>query len=133
MNFCNMNWEKARIIIKRKIKVGSDVNSPKSTYRKISAVNKSCYKYNYLGDLGFIVPIGVGVDIQIPFSMLKKCFEALKSNNGYDGKYFRKYFSQQASDHPCHVHTVGQIFVSAGLAELKNNKYYLIEDRDIVQ
>jgi hypothetical protein len=128
-----MEWVDAKAIIRNKISISVDVNSPKSSYRIISAIDRKCYKYDYHGDLGFIVPIGASVDIQIPFSMLKKCYEALKSDSGYDGKYFRTHFSKQASDHPCHVHTVGQIFVSAGLAVMKKNKYYLIGNRDVVQ
>ena len=54
------------------------------------------------------------------------CFQGLASEQCYDGAFFRSHFPQQAEDHPCQVHIVGQIFVRAGIAVEDSGKYVLL-------
>jgi len=121
-----MNRNQAQGIIKASIKDGTDVNTSRSTYRGVIAVdsiiNSSRYWYPN-SQCGFTVQIGQSSNIKIPWSMLEQCFAALSSPGGYDGTFFRKRFSLQADDHPCYVHVVGQIFVKAGIARAECNKY----------
>jgi hypothetical protein len=60
--------------------------------------------------------------------MLKECFIQLQTSDGYGGKFFRERFPNQAQDHPCHVHVVGQIFVVAGLAREEDGQYHLFDE-----
>jgi hypothetical protein len=41
-----MEWVDAKAIIRNKISISVDVNSPKSSYRIISAIDRKCYKYD---------------------------------------------------------------------------------------
>jgi hypothetical protein len=120
-----MNWEEARDRIRASVKVGTDVNTPASTYRYVEAVDAlaNSTRYGYHSERCFVVRIGRSVQIRIPWSMLKECFGQLNSPNGYDGSFFRSRFPLQARDHGCHVHVVGQIFVAAGIARLEDNRY----------
>ncbi len=67
--------------------------------------------------------IGVANHVSIPWRMLQLCFEPIADGRGYDGRFFRTHFQLQASDHSCHVHLIGQIFVRAGIAEVDSNRY----------
>jgi len=93
-----MEWTEARERIRRSIRVGSDVNSPRSR-------------------------IGKSNVIRIPWQMLEKCFSAVEAGRGYDGRFFREQFPNQTKDHPCHVHVVGQILARSGIAVLMGNVY----------
>jgi len=64
-------------------------------------------------------------NLDIPWSMLEKCFSALKSHRGYNGKYFRENYPKQAKTHGCHVHAIEMIFKRAGIADELKRKYYL--------
>jgi len=126
-----MNWDKAKEIIKKNIKEGTDINTKRSSLRKVLKVNHKCTKYDYKGEEGFLVKISnyENNNLEIPWSMLEKCFNSLKEPEGYNGKVFRKYYKQQADDHPCHVHVVGMIFKKAGIAisDEDEKNYYLKE------
>ena len=126
-----MDWDKAKLIIKENIVEGMDLNTRRSSLRKVIRTNHQCTKYNYNGEDGFLVKIS-NCDmnnLDIPWSMLEKCFYSLKEPEGYNGNVFRRYYPQQAKNHPCHVHVVGMIFKKAGIAtsDLKEKNYYLIE------
>jgi hypothetical protein len=120
-----MNWNQAQAKIKANIKVGTDINTPSSTYRFVRAVDSiiNSSRYGYQNEYGFAIPIGQSNVINIPWSMLKECFEALNSPDGYDGAFFRERFPLQAKDHPCYVHVVSQIFVKAGIAQAEGKRY----------
>ncbi len=105
-----MDWDQAQLAIKSKVTVGTDVNSPDSTYRIVNAVNDSVV----------VVQIGETNELKIPWIMLEKCFPQLNGPKGYEGRFFRRHFP---SHKPCHVHVVGQIFVAAGLARLDGKCY----------
>lgn len=127
-----MDWHQAQARIREKIKIGTDVNTPKSSYRFVTAVDSpiNSSRYGYYNEYGFIIPIGQSNTVKIPWSMLKECFAALNSLNGYDGTFFKMRFPLQAKDHPCHVHVVGQLFVKAGIAQAedgKSRKYRLVK------
>lgn len=125
----DMDWPEAKEQIEKKIQVGTDVNSERSTLRKIRTTNYACYssRYGYNGEKGFLVQIGKKNNLRIPWSMLKNCFIALKSLEGYNGSYFRKKYPLQAKDHRCHVHVVGVIFEKSGIAYKKGNAYFINE------
>jgi hypothetical protein len=126
----NMDWEEAKEQIKARIIKGQDINTERSSLRKILETGIICTKYDYAGDEGFLVKISNYPvnDIQIPWSMLERCFPALKTTEGYGGRFFRRTYPKQAEDHPCHVHVVGQIFKNAGLAREQAGQYFLIND-----
>jgi hypothetical protein len=109
-----MNWNNAKNRIKSRIKVDTNLNTPKSHCRFVKAIQ----------EYGFIVSIGKSNSIPIPWEMLEHCFLAI-SGSVYDGAYFRKHYPKQAAQHPCHVHVVGQIFVVARLAYLEKKKYFI--------
>lgn len=119
----NMDWSEAKKQIEKKIQVGTDVNSERSVLKRILRTNYPCYssRYGYNGEKGFLVSIGRGNNLKIPWSMLENCFRALHSSEGYNTYYFRNEYLLQAKDHPCHVHVVGMIFEKAGIA-YKNGK-----------
>lgn len=112
-----MSWNQAQTQIKAKIKIGTDVNTPRSNYRVVRVVHEH----------GFLVPIGQSNKIKIPWNMLEECFAALNSLDGYDGAFFRKRFPIQAKNHPCYVHVIGQIFVRAGIAQAEGNQYRMLK------
>ena len=120
-----MNWPKAMKQIKATIRVGTDLNTDRSSYRFVVAVGRlgASARYRYRGDKGFVVQIGTNSVISIPWRMLQLCFAALECGRGYDGTFFRSYFPLQASDHGCHVHVVGQILMRGGLARQEGDRY----------
>lgn len=120
-----MDWPSAQAKIRETIRLNTDLNTTRSTYRRVwstSATIEST-RYGYKSESGLVVSIGKANKVGIPWSMLKECFAQLHNPQGYDGKYFREHYPLQAQDHPCHVHVVGQIFVAAGIAYLDGNKY----------
>ena len=126
-----MDWKHAQRQIRAKVKVSTDVNTPRSSYRIIKSVDSeiNSSRYGYRGENGFVVSIGQSSNIDIPWSMLNECFAQLNSRDGYDGKFLRKRFPLQASDHPCHVHVVGQILVAAGIAyaDAQGKRYRMVK------
>jgi hypothetical protein len=120
-----MSWSQAKVQIAQSIKVGTGLNTANSSHRVVISLRNdiSSARYCYNNEDGFQVQIGSASSISIPFSMLKSCYGALSSKNGYDGDFFRQHFPKQAADHPCHVHVVGQILVRAGLAARHGNSY----------
>lgn len=120
-----MSWSQAKNRITQSIRVGKDLNTTNSSHRVVLSLRNdiSSKRYRYKNEGGFQVQIGLGSSISIPFSILKSCYGAISSKNGYDGDFFRQHFHKQAADHPCHVHVVGQIFVKAGLATQHGNSY----------
>ena len=120
-----MDWNQAQSKIRTHVKVGSDVNTPASTYRFVGSVDSiiNSERYGYHNERGFTVSIGRSKKVKIPWSMLKECFFQLDSPNGYDGTFFRERFPLQVKNHPCHVHVVGQIFVAAGIAQTDGKRY----------
>jgi hypothetical protein len=120
-----MDWDQAQSKIRAHVRVGTDLNTPNSTYRFVESVDSliNSERYGYHNERGFTVPIGRFSKIKIPWSMLKECFFQVNSPRGYDGAFFRERFPLQAQDHPCHIHVVGQIFVTAGIAQTDGKKY----------
>lgn len=116
-----MDWSEAKKQIEKKIQVGLDVNSERSTLRKIIETDHSCNRYNYNGEKGFLVSIGRENNLEIPWSMLENCFRALHSSEGYNTYYFRNKYKRQYTNKDGHVHVVGAIFEKAGIA-YKNGK-----------
>ena len=125
-----MEWEEAKELIKENILVGTDLNTEASSLRVILEPDHNCTKYDYGGEKGFLVRISNQDrdNLDIPWSMLKTCFEGLKSEEGYNTTFFGQYYSTQQYQHGCHVHVVGMIFTKAGIAKrVSDNEknYYL--------
>jgi len=120
-----MDWDQAKDIIRKKVIVGTDLNTRKSSYRFVISVDSaiSSDRYGYSNEIGYRVRIGKSQVIPVPWGMLEKCFRALYSESGYNSRFFCENFPTQADDHPCYVHVVGQIFVRAGLAREEGNSY----------
>ena len=120
-----MEWSDAQELIEEKIRIGTELNTNKSTYRVVTSVGniRDSERYGYRSEKGFIVQIGKSTRISVPWKMLEKCFIPLSSGGEYHGIYFRRYFPLQAKNHPCHVHVVGQIFVRAGIARQQRRTY----------
>ena len=122
-----MEWDEAKSIMSNKINTGMDLNTPQSKLRKVLRTNHRCNKYNYNGENGYLIRIS-NYDynnLDIPWSMLEKCFSALKTPMGYNSIFFKDIFPKQAKHHSCHVHVVGMLFKQAGIAEKKGRNYYL--------
>lgn len=109
-----MDWDQAQNKIKANIKVETNIDTPESNYRLIKEVNDKD---------GFKIQIGKSNNIKIPWSMLKQCFYVLVTPDGYDGNFFRKRFPGRKG---CYVHSIGQIFVEAGIAKAEDKHKYRI-------
>ncbi len=125
-----MEWDEAKHRITKSVRMETDLNTEKSSYRKIEHIGRlrDSNRYGYSGVSGFEVRIGEDATISIPWTMLRKCFRCLQDPSGYDGSSFRSLFPKQAKDHGCHVHIVGMIFVAAGLAESAGRSYRFVDD-----
>jgi hypothetical protein len=120
-----MTWNEARELIRHNISLDTDINTEQSTFRKIMNINHYCNRYDYNNELGFSVRIGQSTQIEIPWSILHNCFNALSLPKGYNGTFFREHYQTQAEQHPCHVHVVGMIFVVSGIANKINSRSYI--------
>jgi len=73
--------------------------------------NSKRYDYN---EIGFEIKIGQISKIKIPISVLQSCYEEALINEGfYNRSVFKKSYPLQLTDHACHVHVIGQLFVKA--------------------
>ena len=126
-----MPWRNAQDLIRQKIKVGTDLNTADSTFRRVLQANVPIHSssYGYLGELGFKVSIGRSKYsvVQVPWEMLRECYEISTKPSGYTGSEFRRLYPKQAQHHPCHIHVVGRILEVAGPATLRGEAYYAIE------
>ncbi len=113
-----MNWAQAYSQIMSKVIAKKFILSLAGTERKILDSDPG---------KGLHVQIGQSTSVAIWVSplMLETCFTALASDSGYDTKFFQRYFPDKYAQHGCYVHAVGQIFVAAGLAYMKNKQYFL--------
>lgn len=102
-----------------------------TTSRKILQIppylcNSKRYNYN---EPGFEIKIGKKSKIKIPVSIIQYCYEeALKNGGLYNRQIFKKLYPFQLSDHACHVHSIGQLFVKAGLADFIDKQNYKMKD-----
>lgn len=127
-----MNWLNIEQQIKDSVKVGDKIQED-SKYRNVMAgpdfpCTSNVYGYN--GALGYRVKIGKGKGnfLDIPFILLKTVFEDTLANHGiYNRGIICKHYQKQVSDHDCHVHVVGRIFVHAGIMEKKGEREYTIK------
>jgi hypothetical protein len=126
-----MDWRAAQSKIEASVKIGTDLNTPNSTYRVVKSVDSviNSKRYGYCNERGFVVPIGKRNTVSIPWSMLHTCFVQMNRVGWYDGGFFESQFPIQAQDHPCHVHVVGQIFAAAGIVRVEGRQYQRIEEK----
>jgi hypothetical protein len=113
-----MNWNQAKEQLGINLKKGVHFD-PTSMFRTISEIPAfyKCRAYNYSWKNGFKIKIGTNNYIEIPWLMLRTIFEATRINNNiYNNNVFVNHYPDQAKDHPCHIHVVGQMFVKAGIA-----------------
>jgi hypothetical protein len=122
-----MDWQQAQAAVRKSILRGTDVNTPRSSFRFVEELEVPLFSksYGYRGEAGFVVRVGKARSsvVSIPWSMLRSCFEAASSPRGYDGDVFRHLFPKQARIHPCHVHVVARILEVAGLVTLIEGVY----------
>lgn len=80
------------------------------------------YSYN---EKGFKIKIGKTSIIKIPLSMLENCIrESVKNKMIYNRSVFERLYPLQCKDHGCHIHSIGQMFVAAGLADFVSKHDY---------
>jgi len=102
-----------------------------SSSRKILQIppylcNSKRYNYN---ETGFEIKIGQISKIKIPISVLQSCYEGALTNEGlYNRKVFKKLYPLQLTNHACHVHVIGQMFVNAGIADFVEPYNYKLKD-----
>jgi len=122
-----MAWKDAIELILISNHVGTDLNTPRSTYRIIlDEPPYQCRTYGYIGQ-GFRVKIGLTTEVEIPLDMLENCYlQATNNRNIYNNAIFGSQYERQKINHPWHVHVVGKIFQVAGVAETIDNNNYLI-------
>ena len=116
-----MRWDDAKYLIQTAMVIGSDINTSNSNGRKIVAVDVHLDQYDYDNSLGFQIQIGKRVTIDIPWTMLEKCFYQLNTENGYNSKSYGSIYQTQKKAHGCHVHVIGQMLARSGIAEIKGN------------
>ena len=108
-----MKWDLARISI-RGLKEGTDLNTNKSHCRSFVGITERDVK----------VQIGKTIQIEIVDEVLKLCFNALSTPQGYNTWFFQEQFPNLYRAHRCHVHAIGQLFVKAGVAKQRGKGYF---------
>ena len=115
-----MEWEEAKRRISCKVKVGDNLKTIRSSDRFVRAVPP----------LHFRVQIGANKKrdfVDIPWTMLEKCWRELNKTGKYDCKVFEALFEKEKKNHGCYVHTVGKIFEKAGLVDSDDDKFYVLK------
>lgn len=122
-----MHWLNIEKQIRESLKVGDKLQED-SKYRNIvDGPNFPCNDYDYNGELGYKIQIGNNNLLHIPFLLLKTVYEDTLANNGrYNKNVICKHYQKQVTNHGCHVHVVGRIFVHAGIMEKKGERAYQI-------
>jgi len=121
-----MNWNQAQKAITDALRPGTNVNTARSKYRSIKAMNKliNSKAYGYNGESGFEIWISDSSDVvKIPWSMLEYCFREAKKPEGYTGASFRFRYPRQAANKPCHIHVVGRMLEVSGVAQYDGKAY----------
>lgn len=123
-----MTWEEAFTAITKSISKGLKLDKAANYGRPVMEVPPfGCTTYDYNGEEGYKVRIGSDSHIEIPISMLKKCFEAAKENgNIYKTSIIYGLYPKQLAEHGGYVHVVGRIFEIAGLATKIKGGYTMI-------
>lgn len=95
-----MEWNAAQKQIQSRIKVVTDLNSERSTFRFVKSIDSAIRSglYGYRDERGFTVSIANGNAIHIPWGLLRECLVQLSSHSGYSGTSFRTQFPKQAQD-----------------------------------
>jgi len=109
-----VNWIEAKKLIRDRVKPGTDLNTPKSSYRFVQDIS----------DQGIAVLIGKTSIITISWDMLANCYQEMCRPTGYNRAVFKSLYPKKCRNRPCHVHVVGQIFVRAGLARVDGRTYH---------
>jgi hypothetical protein len=121
-----MNQQEIIEKLKSKLNVGLDINTKKSSLRSI--INIPPYKCSntFKNEEGYKVKIAENTNIDIPLSMIINIYKYSFNKNRriYETYVFRELYPKQSSNHGCYVHSIGQIFVKAGIAkDLENGTY----------
>lgn len=122
-----MNWLNIEQQIKGSVKVGDKLDRESEYKYVVAGPDFPCSRYDYNGKLGYNVQIGKDDWLQIPFVLLKTVYEDTLANQGtYNRSIICKHYQKQVTNHGCHVHVVGRIFVRAGIMEKKDDRAYQI-------
>lgn len=115
-----MNWLNIEKQIRESLKVGDKIQEDSKYRNVIAGPDFPCSRYDYAGKQGYNVQIGKSDWLQIPFVLLKTVYEDTLANQGtYNRSIICKNYQKQVTNHGCHVHVVGRIFVRAGIMEKK--------------
>ncbi|WP_268034017.1 hypothetical protein [Algoriphagus sp. PAP.12] len=120
-----MTWEEAEIDLRENIILHNHLDK-KNKYKVVVSVPPTVC--NRLGEEGFRIQVGEKSIIPVPFSMLIALYEESRRNNGiYNNKVFLDLFPEKLLSKPCYVHSVGKLFVAAGVADQEGNRNYRIK------
>ena len=117
-----MNWEQVKSMILNNINVYTDLNTKRSTYRKVNTIPKM----SEYGSTFLKVRIGKSTFIKIELDELRLLFiEADTNQNGrYNKKTYKSTFPNKPIHHPCIIQVIGKIFEKSGAAKQINNRQY---------
>jgi hypothetical protein len=123
-----MTWEEALPEIRKSISKGLKLDKLANYGRPVVEVPPyQCTTYDYNGEEGYKVRIGSDSYIEVPISMLEKCYEAARETGGtYKTSIIYGLYPTQLADHGGYVHVVGNIFVIAKLAKKIKGGYTLV-------
>jgi hypothetical protein len=120
-----MTWEEAEIDLRENIILHNHLDK-KNKYKVVVSVPPN--KCNRLNEEGFRIQVGEKSIIPVPISMLRELFEESKRNNGiYNNKVFLNLFPEELVSKPCYVHSVGKLFVAAGVTDQEDNRNYRLK------
>jgi hypothetical protein len=122
-----MTWEEALGEIEKNISKGLKLDKLANYGRPVVEVPPyACTSYDYDGEAGYRVRIGSDSFIEIPFSMLKNCYEAARANDSiYKTSIIYGLYPTQMGDHGAYAHVVGKIFEVSGIGTKIKGGYAL--------
>ena len=123
-----MSWEEAWAAITKSITKGMKLDKAANYGRPVIEIPPfACTTFNYDGEEGYKVKIGSDSFIEIPISMLKKCYiKARENGKMYKTSIIYSLYPEQLAEHGGYVHVVGRMFEIAGLARKIRGGYALI-------
>lgn len=112
-----MNWEEASELIKKQVTKGLKLDKMANYGRPVVEVPPyPCAAFN--NEEGFRIRIGSDRFIEVPMTMLQRCFEAAKADGGvYKTSIIYTLYPEQVKETGGYVHVVGNIFEVAGVAQ----------------
>ena len=123
-----MSWEEAWIAISKSITKGMKLDKEANYGRPVVEIPPyPCTTYNFNGEEGYKIKVGSESFIEIPVSMLKKCFiTSREKGKMYKTSVIYSLYPEQLAEHGGYVHVVGKIFEISGLAKKIKGGYALV-------